>query len=191
MVLFKYFETCHIVYEPDILVVVAGKTRTIAEAVKELIHRSGDYRILICTHSNSAADHYIDDYLHPIFSMPNMAKSPFRPLRICWQHRFSSAMSENVLRYCLIDQKTGKFSIPTLKQIHSRRIVVTTLVTADELVASRLPPGYFTHIFIDEAAQAMEVESIIPLCLANENTKIVMAGDHLQVRKTFIFLVAV
>ena len=161
--------------------IVAGKTRTIAEAVKELIGRSRNCRILICTHSNSAADHYIDDYFHPIFSSSKMSRSPFRPLRICWQHRFSSAMSNNVLQYCLIDQKTGKFSIPSVEQIQKHRIIVTTLVTADELVKSGLKPGNFTHIFIDEAAQAMEVETIIPLCLANQDTKIVMAGDHLQV----------
>lgn len=34
---------------------------------------------------------------------------------------------------------------------------------------------------IDEAAQAKELETIIPLVLANKNTKILMAGDHMQV----------
>lgn len=49
-----------------------GKTQTLAEAVKVLIGRknanpSSTCRILICTHSNSAADHYIENYLHPFF----------------------------------------------------------------------------------------------------------------------------
>ena len=43
--------------------------------------------------------------------------------------------------------------------------------------------GFFTHIFIDEAAQALECETLIPLGLADENTRIVLAGDHLQVRE--------
>ena len=40
--------------------------------------------------------------------------------------------------------------------------------------------GYFTHILLDEAAQAMEVETIMPLALAHTNTRIVLAGDHMQ-----------
>ena len=42
--------------------------------------------------------------------------------------------------------------------------------------------GFFTHILIDEAAQAMECETIMPLALANQNTRIVLAGDYMQVR---------
>lgn len=42
------------------------------------------------------------------------------------------------------------------------------------------PPGYFTHILLDEAAQAMECEAIMPLALAGDQTRIVLAGDHMQ-----------
>lgn len=41
--------------------------------------------------------------------------------------------------------------------------------------------GHFTHILLDEAAQAMECEAIMPLALANDETRIVLAGDHMQV----------
>jgi hypothetical protein len=34
---------------------------------------------------------------------------------------------------------------------------------------------------LDEAAQAMECEAIMPLALANTDTRIVLAGDHMQV----------
>lgn len=33
---------------------------------------------------------------------------------------------------------------------------------------------------IDEAAQAKELETLIPLVLADRSTKIIMAGDHMQ-----------
>jgi superfamily I DNA and/or RNA helicase len=39
----------------------------------------------------------------------------------------------------------------------------------------------FTHIFIDEAAQTLECESLMPLSLATEKTCIVLAGDHKQI----------
>lgn len=41
--------------------------------------------------------------------------------------------------------------------------------------------GFFTHILLDEAAQAMECETIMPLALATKSTRIVLAGDHMQV----------
>lgn len=43
-----------------------------------------------------------------------------------------------------------------------------------------LPHGFFTHILLDEAAQAVECETITPLALANDSTRIVLAGDHMQ-----------
>jgi superfamily I DNA and/or RNA helicase len=40
--------------------------------------------------------------------------------------------------------------------------------------------GCFSHILLDEAAQALEVKAIIPLCLATESTRVVLAGDPQQ-----------
>lgn len=40
--------------------------------------------------------------------------------------------------------------------------------------------GYFTHILIDEAAQCNECDVLIPLSLADEYTRIALAGDHMQ-----------
>ena len=48
--------------------------------------------------------------------------------------------------------------------------------------------GYFTHILLDEAAQAMEVETIMPLALAHSNTRVILAGDHMQVGQHFTVL---
>lgn len=72
--------------------------------------------------------------------------------------------------------------MPSIEELERKPIIVTTLVTADMLVKCGVKPGFFTHIFIDEAAQAMEVETIIPLSLATDETQVVLAGDHLQVR---------
>lgn len=40
--------------------------------------------------------------------------------------------------------------------------------------------GLFSHILLDEAAQAMECETIMPFALASKTTRIVLAGDHMQ-----------
>ena len=72
-----------------------------------------------------------------------------------------------------------RFREPGVSDIRQSRVVVTTLSTSLDLTRLQLK-GHFTHIFIDEAAQALEAESIIPLSLATENTCVVLAGDSQQ-----------
>ena len=51
--------------------------------------------------------------------------------------------------------------------VMSYRIVVVTLVTAGKLLTAGVPVGHFTDAFIDEAGQATEPESCIPIGLLN------------------------
>ena len=106
-----------------------------------------------------------------------------KPLRLYWEHRLATSISDTMLPYCIMDMNTGTFRTPSLEELEGKAIIVTTLVTADMLIKCGVKPDFFTHIFIDEAAQAMEVETLIPLSLATEETKVVLAGDHLQVCK--------
>ena len=171
----------------------SGKTRTMATAILSLLKEAASdsknqqkgrmNRILICSHSNSAADHYIEDFIHPFLQTQHIDKS-FKPLRINWEYRYSSSVSDIVLHYCLYDE--GRFMYPDINTLKGHRIIVCTLVTADVLCSLNLPSDFFSHIFIDEAAQAMEVEAIIPLALATSKTKLVLAGDHLQVSSSFL-----
>lgn len=41
--------------------------------------------------------------------------------------------------------------------------------------------GQFSHIFLDEAAQMMEAEALIPFSLATPQTIVIMSGDPKQV----------
>ena len=165
----------------------AGKTRTIARTVSELLLRGSrentNTRILICTHSNSAADHYIEKYFHPLHNADHSSNtwSDEIPLRINWEHRYIATVSDVVLPYCLMDNDTGLFKAPSRELLDSHRLVICTLVTSSLIYQLDLPKDYFTHIFIDEAAQAMEVEALVPLLLASKETRVVLAGDHLQV----------
>jgi superfamily I DNA and/or RNA helicase len=66
--------------------------------------------------------------------------------------------------------------------IHEHNVIITTLATARMLWKfHRDGKLHFTHILIDEAAQALEPECLTPLVMADEGTKIVLAGDHKQV----------
>ena len=61
-------------------------------------------------------------------------------------------------------------------------ILAGTYGNALQLARNKSLPWFFTHILIDEGAQSREPEALSPLGLANEDTKIVIAGDQHQVR---------
>ena len=82
------------------------------------------------------------------------------------------------MKYCLVENERC-FVPPTADDVRNSRIVVTTLETSLVLTRLRLK-SLFTHIFIDEAAQANECRAIMPLSLADEKTCVVFAGDHMQ-----------
>jgi len=155
-----------------------GKTFTLAQIIKQLLTQS-EARILICTHSNSAADLYIKEYLHP-WVEGGIANA--KPLRIYYHKRWVATVNSIVQKYCLIELKgnTRVFKKPTVEDVYKHKIVVVTLSTSMELASLNLKKGYFTHILLDEAAQALECEAITPLALADANTRIVLAGDHMQ-----------
>ena len=50
--------------------------------------------------------------------------------------------------------------------------------------------GFFTHILIDEAAQCTECDVLLPLSLADKNTVIALAGDHMQLNSEVFSQVA-
>ncbi|XP_019660858.1 probable helicase with zinc finger domain isoform X1 [Ailuropoda melanoleuca] len=154
-----------------------GKTFTLAQAVKHILQQQETSRILICTHSNSAADLYIKDYLHPYVEAGNPQA---RPLRVYFRNRWVKTVHPVVHQYCLISSAHSTFQMPQKEDILKHRVVVVTLNTSQYLCQLDLEPGFFTHILLDEAAQAMECETIMPLALATKNTRIVLAGDHMQ-----------
>ncbi|ERE69214.1 putative helicase with zinc finger domain protein [Cricetulus griseus] len=154
-----------------------GKTFTLAQAVKHILQQQETSRILICTHSNSAADLYIKDYLHPYVEAGNPQA---RPLRVYFRNRWVKTVHPVVHQYCLISGAHSTFQMPQKEDVLKHRVVVVTLNTSQYLCQLDLDPGFFTHILLDEAAQAMECETIMPLALATKNTRIVLAGDHMQ-----------
>ncbi|KAG5202776.1 hypothetical protein MJG53_015721 [Ovis ammon polii x Ovis aries] len=154
-----------------------GKTFTLAQAVKHILQQQETSRILICTHSNSAADLYIKDYLHPYVEAGNPQA---RPLRVYFRNRWVKTVHPVVHQYCLISSAHSTFQMPQKEDILKHRVVVVTLNTSQYLCQLDLDPGFFTHILLDEAAQAMECETIMPLALATRHTRVVLAGDHMQ-----------
>lgn len=69
-----------------------GKTYTLAQIIKQLLLQS-EARILICTHSNSAADLYIREYLHP---WVEEGIEEAKPLRVYYHKRWVATVNTTV-----------------------------------------------------------------------------------------------
>lgn len=69
------------------------------------------------------------------------------------------------------------FRDPEEKDLRDCGLIVTTLATSSCLIKLDLD---LTHIIIDEAAQAFECEALVALTLANAHTRLILAGDHMQ-----------
>ena len=144
-----------------------GKTRLLARAAYQILQHDHNSRVLICAHHQSSADAFIENYFGKMYANGWYTKA----LRIIpnWKYRFKDAFE--------MHYTTVKLAKLKLKKTH---LVVTTFSTSLHLFGY-VHKGFFTHILLDEGAQSREPESIAPLCLADKNTKIVIAGDHKQV----------
>ncbi|NWH78844.1 HELZ2 Helicase, partial [Piaya cayana] len=151
-----------------------GKTFTLAMATIEIL-RQPNSRVLICTHTNSAADIYIREYFHNYV----IKGHPWAvPLRIISTDRPINMTDPITQMYCCLSPDQRSFRHPTRAEIDRHHIIITTSTLSKNL---KVEPGYFTHIMIDEAAQMLECEALIPLSYATFKTRIVLAGDHMQI----------
>lgn len=73
-----------------------GKTFTFAQCIKVILDQP-DTRVLVCTHSNSAADLYVKDYLHP---MVQNGMTHYRPLRLFYKDRWITTVHHSVIEVC-------------------------------------------------------------------------------------------
>ncbi|XP_028814623.1 RNA helicase Mov10l1, partial [Denticeps clupeoides] len=144
-----------------------GKTITLIEIILQVFHRLPYSRMLVCTPSNSAAD-LICVRLHDSGYL-NVA-SLARVNATC---RPEGAIPEVLRQY----SRAGE----DIRHASYHRIVVTTCSSAGMFYQIGLRIGHFTHGFLDEAGQATEPESLIPLGLLSGNEgQIVLAGDPRQ-----------
>ena len=151
-----------------------GKTHVLACAAAAIVKEDASAKILIATHHNKSADTFISKYFGTIESTKSFPPT-VAPIRLASKDEdlekpYFMSSDDNIITKALLDE---------------RRIVVTTFLTALRFAfTEKVPKGYFTHILIDEGAQAREPETIAPLVFADERTKVIIAGDHLQVMDT-------
>ncbi|XP_035520313.1 RNA helicase Mov10l1 [Morone saxatilis] len=144
-----------------------GKTITLIEAILQVYHHLPSSRVLVCTPSNSAADLICVRLHHSGFLH---AASLARVNASCRQEE---SIPEVLRQY----SRAGE----DIRHASFHRIVVSTCSSAGMFHNIGLQVGHFTHVFLDEAGQATEPESLIPLSLVSERDgQIVLAGDPCQ-----------
>ncbi|XP_063163984.1 RNA helicase Mov10l1 isoform X1 [Candoia aspera] len=144
-----------------------GKTITIIEAILQIHYSLPDSRILVCAPSNSATD-LICLRLHD----SNLLK-PGVMVRVNASSRNEESFNEVIKFYC----KAGE----DIWEASRFRIIIVTCSSAGMFYQIGIRLGHFTHVFVDEAGQASEPESLIPLGLISEiSGQIVLSGDPMQ-----------
>ena len=151
-----------------------GKTRVIARAALEIVLANNDAHVLICVHHHRTANAYIEDYFGP-WQFENEHSQKLKIVRLVG----------NIQRIPEDSPYVNLYRIPeNYGRMKDRAIVICTYTGAALLKKEiGLHAGYFSYIFLDEAAQALEPEAMIPLQLASTYTKVILAGDHLQVNR--------
>ncbi|KAH7408046.1 P-loop containing nucleoside triphosphate hydrolase protein [Cadophora sp. MPI-SDFR-AT-0126] len=182
-----------------------GKTKTLVEVALQLVKRSdGVSHVLFCAPSDPAAD-MIVQRLSSHFNTNEL-------LRLNRSSRSFAEVPGGVLPFCCICE--DRFDLPKFQQIMACKLVVTTCRDASLLLYSRLsnvdlvaaeyglrcainpdatPPAivdlHWTAVLIDEAAQSMEPEALIPLSIVApplgsaklaSQPLVIMAGDENQ-----------
>ena len=144
-----------------------GKTRILVAAVSALLCDPNSH-ILVCTYQHQCAN--------SIYKL------------------LLSMKQKNIMRL-VPNMKVGRFTETeilgvtlirdvTVHDIMRTRVIVTTFLTATNLkqreIESRQPLR-FSHILIDEGAQAREPESLGALAVVKKETKVIIVGDNKQV----------
>lgn len=125
----------------------------------------------------SSADLYIRGHFHEyVTTVHHEAK----PLRIKAMESNLRSTDTIILPYCHLSKAGNQFEFPDKAVLDSTRIIITTTALARFFHDMKLPENYFSHILIDEASQMLECEALNALGLAGKNTRVVLAGDHMQ-----------
>ncbi|RVX74590.1 hypothetical protein B0A52_01716 [Exophiala mesophila] len=189
-----------------------GKTKTIVEMALQLVARKKSAAVhphlLICAPSDAAAD--------TLALRLSLWLDRTRLFRLnSWTRSFAEVPDKLIL-YSYTDSNNSLFSLPPFGQLMSYSVVVTTCRDANILIEARLtnkdlaelafstmsavspsavedlttPLLHWTALLLDEAAQATEPESLIPLSVVLPLARLpkcqlvcpqfVLAGDEFQ-----------
>ena len=181
-----------------------GKTTTLVEAINEVLRR--EPQVLVCAQSNMAVDWISEKLVDrgiPVLRIGNPTRVNDKMLSFTYERRFESHPDYELLwairkairelrsssgrkrseayhqKLSRLKERATELEIRINAQLFGEaRVIACTLVGS----ANRLLDGQkFGTLFIDEAAQALEAASWIPI---RRTSRVILAGDHCQLPPT-------
>ncbi|KAI9204489.1 P-loop containing nucleoside triphosphate hydrolase protein [Polychytrium aggregatum] len=189
-----------------------GKTKTLIETILQILNRHPDSHLLVCAPSHSACD----TITHRL--IPRLG--PDKLFRFLSSQRLFNEVPQPILPYC--HSTSNYFDIPPIAKFMSFQVVVATCQDAFMLLQAGLSnrdlaqsyvsyhsnlhllwphlhpvpdpfmKPHWSHLLIDEAGQASEAETMIPLSCVTffppnatharsfSPCQVVLCGDHMQ-----------
>ncbi|KAI0253351.1 P-loop containing nucleoside triphosphate hydrolase protein [Lactifluus subvellereus] len=142
-----------------------GKTSTVVESIMQLVRRGPSVKVLACTPSNAAVDLLVERLAFAGLNSTEL-------YRLNAYSRYEEEIPEGVQPFSVL---------PDRATLLAYRVVLSTCSSAGLLQTLNVPAGHFSHIFIDEAAQADEPLAMIPIAsFSNASTNVILAGDPHQ-----------
>ena len=158
-----------------------GKTRLLAVAAHSFIetakYSDSIVRVLVCCHHQVSADTFIESYFG---GMSTDRHCPWKVELVRLTRNIYYLVGSHY-DYLYVPLHVFQQHINDERYANTKRLVVVTTFSTALNIGNLLGTDFFTHILLDEGAQVREPEAVAPLCMANKNTKIVIAGDPQQV----------
>ncbi|RDX46171.1 P-loop containing nucleoside triphosphate hydrolase protein [Lentinus brumalis] len=148
-----------------------GKTVTVVEAIRQILRREPNTRILACAPSNSAAD---------LLAQRLLSLTPTELLRCNAIFRSRMSLPDELVAYST--SKGNHFSIPPVSSLVTFKVIVSTCGHASFPYNMGMPHGHFTHIFVDEAGQGTEPEILTAAIktMATPSTRLGLGKSYLE-----------
>jgi len=165
-----------------------GKTKTVVEGVLRAVLVGGlAAKVLCCAPSDAAADVIVQRLVAQAERIPKEKGShtPWHEegkwlLRLNHYTRAPETVRPDVVPYTFVDPETQLFTPPPLAEVLGMSVVVTTCGGAAILRNLGVDAEHWSLLVIDEAAQALEPETLIPLMLKGPRCRAVLTGDWQQ-----------
>lgn len=166
-----------------------GKTVTLIETILQIHKLIPNSRLLVVGPSNSAAD------LIALRLLDSGQLTPGDLVRlVAFRCVIDHSIPERLIPYCMTGDLAREGSRESKEHMQNgirvcvrasdigrHRIIVATCMIVGVLYTMGFPEGHFTHFIIDEAGQATEPETMIPLSLLDvKSAQTILAGEFLQ-----------
>jgi len=158
-----------------------GKSTLAAFVIWHLVQQGpSNLNILAAAPSNTGADVLCR-------KLGKLGLDPARVLRLNAVGRSVATVPEDIRQFCFTtigENGRPTFRVPPLSKLRTFKVIVTTCVASVHLAnALRVEgsTGWFSHVIVDEAGEATEPETLVPLSLLRRDAgTCVLFGDHFQ-----------